>query len=137
MTGDLGGNIQLILTGASGYLNADFCSVSWDGRESHGRQVPNGIYFYRLECCGAVPIRVQPLQSGEEGGSREVAEEAEVEVKVEATGEVEVEVEERTSIRGSLRESASSAKSVDVLQSGLEHEPFRLDSRPILENDRG
>jgi len=40
------------LTGASGYLNAGFYSVNWDARDGHGKQVPHGIYCYRLDAPG-------------------------------------------------------------------------------------
>lgn len=31
--------------------------MAWDGRDSNGRPVPSGVYFYRLEGIGAVPSR--------------------------------------------------------------------------------
>ena len=37
---------------ASGFQRAGSYSVSWDSRDSRGRQVPRGVYFYRLDTPG-------------------------------------------------------------------------------------
>jgi len=37
---------------ASGRQNAGFYTVNWDAKDSHGRQVPYGVYFYRLDTPG-------------------------------------------------------------------------------------
>ena len=43
---------RTVRTLASGRQKAGFYSVSWDARDSHGRQVPYGVYFYRLDTPG-------------------------------------------------------------------------------------
>ena len=37
---------------ASGHQRAGSYSVSWDARDSYGRQVPYGVYFYRFDTPG-------------------------------------------------------------------------------------
>jgi len=41
-----------VRTLADGYRNAGEYSVSWDARDTEGKQVPYGIYFYRLDTPG-------------------------------------------------------------------------------------
>jgi hypothetical protein len=41
-----------VRTLATGHQKAGFNSVSWDARDSHGKQVPYGVYFYRLDTPG-------------------------------------------------------------------------------------
>jgi hypothetical protein len=43
---------RTVRTLASGRQKAGFYSVSWDARDSHGKQVPYGVYFYRLDTPG-------------------------------------------------------------------------------------
>ena len=43
---------RTVRTLASGFQKAGFYSVSWDSRDSRGRQVPRGVYFYRLDAPG-------------------------------------------------------------------------------------
>jgi hypothetical protein len=43
---------RTVRTLASGHQKAGNYSVSWDARDSHGRQVPYGVYFYRLDTPG-------------------------------------------------------------------------------------
>jgi hypothetical protein len=38
--------------GWSGHQNAGNYSVGWDARDSHGKSVPYGVYFYRLDTPG-------------------------------------------------------------------------------------
>jgi hypothetical protein len=43
---------RTVRTLASGHQKAGSYSVSWDARDSHGKQVPYGVYFYRLDTPG-------------------------------------------------------------------------------------
>jgi hypothetical protein len=43
---------RTVRTLASGHQRAGNYSVSWDARDSRGRQVPYGVYFYRLDTPG-------------------------------------------------------------------------------------
>ncbi len=43
---------RTVRTLASGRQKAGFYSVSWDAKDSYGRHVPYGIYFYRLDTPG-------------------------------------------------------------------------------------
>jgi hypothetical protein len=43
---------RTVRTLASGHQKAGNYSVSWDARDSHGKQVPYGVYFYRLDTPG-------------------------------------------------------------------------------------
>jgi hypothetical protein len=43
---------RTVRTLASGFQRAGSYSVSWDARDSHGKQVPYGVYFYRLDLPG-------------------------------------------------------------------------------------
>jgi hypothetical protein len=43
---------RTVRTLASGHQRAGNYSVSWDARDSHGKQVPYGVYFYRLDTPG-------------------------------------------------------------------------------------
>jgi hypothetical protein len=43
---------RTVRTLASGFQRAGSYSVSWDARDSRGKQVPYGIYFYRLDTPG-------------------------------------------------------------------------------------
>jgi hypothetical protein len=43
---------RTVRTLASGHQKAGFYSVNWDSRDSHGKQVPYGVYFYRLDTPG-------------------------------------------------------------------------------------
>jgi len=43
---------RTVRTLASGHQKAGLYSVSWDSRDSHGQQVPYGVYFYRLDTPG-------------------------------------------------------------------------------------
>ena len=43
---------QTVRTPAGGFQRAGSYSVSWDSRDSRGRQVPRGVYFYRLDAPG-------------------------------------------------------------------------------------
>jgi hypothetical protein len=56
-----GGNVSLrvydatgrtVRTLASGHQKAGSYSVTWDSRDNRGRQVPRGVYFYRLDTPG-------------------------------------------------------------------------------------
>jgi hypothetical protein len=57
----IGGNVSLrvydatgrtVRTLASGHQKAGTYSVTWDSRDNRGRQVPRGVYFYRLDTPG-------------------------------------------------------------------------------------
>jgi hypothetical protein len=39
---------QKIATLVEGVLQAGLHKVTWDGRDAHGRQLPSGVYLYRL-----------------------------------------------------------------------------------------
>ncbi len=41
----------------SGRLEAGGHSARWDGRDARGREVGNGIYFFRLEAGGQTVVR--------------------------------------------------------------------------------
>jgi len=43
---------QTVRTLASGFQRAGTYTVSWDAKDSRGRQVPYGVYFYRLDTPG-------------------------------------------------------------------------------------
>jgi flagellar hook assembly protein FlgD len=43
---------RTVRTLASGHQRAGSYSVSWDARDSRGKQVPYGVYFYRLDTPG-------------------------------------------------------------------------------------
>jgi hypothetical protein len=43
---------RTVRTLASGHQKAGNYSVSWDARDSHGKSVPYGVYFYRLDTPG-------------------------------------------------------------------------------------
>jgi hypothetical protein len=43
---------RTVRTLASGHQKAGSYSVSWDARNGHGKQVPYGVYFYRLDTPG-------------------------------------------------------------------------------------
>jgi hypothetical protein len=43
---------RTVRTLASGHQKAGSYSVSWDARDSRGKQVPYGVYFYRLDTPG-------------------------------------------------------------------------------------
>jgi hypothetical protein len=43
---------RTVRTLASGHQTAGNYSVSWDARDSHGKQVPHGVYFYHLDAPG-------------------------------------------------------------------------------------
>jgi hypothetical protein len=43
---------RTVRTFASGHQKAGNYSVNWDARDSHGKQVPYGVYFYRLDTPG-------------------------------------------------------------------------------------
>ena len=43
---------RTVRTLASGFQRAGSYSVSWDARDSRGKQVPYGVYFYRLDTPG-------------------------------------------------------------------------------------
>ncbi|MBM3332702.1 T9SS type A sorting domain-containing protein [candidate division WOR-3 bacterium] len=43
---------RAVRTLASGHQQAGNYSVSWDAKDSRGRQVPRGVYFYRLDTPG-------------------------------------------------------------------------------------
>jgi hypothetical protein len=43
---------RTVRTLASGHQNAGSYSVTWDSRDNRGRQVPRGVYFYRLDTPG-------------------------------------------------------------------------------------
>jgi hypothetical protein len=43
---------RTVRTLASGSQKAGSYTVSWDARDSHGKQVPYGVYFYRLDTPG-------------------------------------------------------------------------------------
>ncbi|MBM3332861.1 T9SS type A sorting domain-containing protein [candidate division WOR-3 bacterium] len=43
---------RTVRTLASGHQQAGNYSVSWDAKDSRGRQVPRGVYFYRLDTPG-------------------------------------------------------------------------------------
>ena len=43
---------RTVRTLASGFQRAGSYSVSWDARDSRGKQVPYGVYFYRLDAPG-------------------------------------------------------------------------------------
>jgi hypothetical protein len=43
---------RTVRTLASGFQKAGAYTVSWDARDSRGRQVPRGVYFYRLNAPG-------------------------------------------------------------------------------------
>jgi len=45
---------RTVRTLTSGFQKAGNYSVDWDARDSYGKQVPYGIYFYRLECYGTL-----------------------------------------------------------------------------------
>jgi flagellar hook assembly protein FlgD len=40
---------QLVQTLFQGQAGAGIHSVRWNGRDQQGRQVANGVYFYKLE----------------------------------------------------------------------------------------
>ena len=46
---------RTVRTLASGFQKPGNYSVNWDARDSYGKQVPYGVYFYRLECYGDSP----------------------------------------------------------------------------------
>jgi hypothetical protein len=43
---------RTVRTLASGHQKAGNYSVNWDARDSQGKQVPYGVYFYRLDAPG-------------------------------------------------------------------------------------
>ncbi len=43
---------RTVRTLASGHQRAGSYSVTWDSRDNRGRQVPRGVYFYRLDTPG-------------------------------------------------------------------------------------
>jgi hypothetical protein len=43
---------RIVRTLASGHQKAGSYSVTWDSRDNRGRQVPRGVYFYRLDTPG-------------------------------------------------------------------------------------
>jgi hypothetical protein len=43
---------RTVRTLASGFRRAGSYSVSWDAKDSRGRLVPHGVYFYRLDTPG-------------------------------------------------------------------------------------
>jgi hypothetical protein len=43
---------RTVRTLASGSQKAGSYTVNWDARDSHGKQVPYGVYFYRLDTPG-------------------------------------------------------------------------------------
>jgi flagellar hook assembly protein FlgD len=43
---------RTVRTLASGHQKAGNYSVNWDARDSYGKQVPYGVYFYRLDTPG-------------------------------------------------------------------------------------
>jgi flagellar hook assembly protein FlgD len=43
---------QLMKVLASGFQRAGNYTVNWDARDSRGKQVPYGVYFYRLDTPG-------------------------------------------------------------------------------------
>jgi hypothetical protein len=48
---------RTVRTLASGHRKAGNYSVSWDARDSRGKQVPYGVYFIRLDTPGSVSIK--------------------------------------------------------------------------------
>jgi hypothetical protein len=43
---------QLMKVPASGFQRAGNYTVNWDARDSHGKHVPCGVYFYHLDTPG-------------------------------------------------------------------------------------
>jgi len=43
---------RTVRTLANGHQQAGNYSVGWDAKDSRGRQVPRGVYFYRLDTPG-------------------------------------------------------------------------------------
>jgi hypothetical protein len=48
---------RAVRTLASGHQEAGKHAVNWDARDSHGRLVPYGVYFYRLDTPGLRPVK--------------------------------------------------------------------------------
>ncbi len=46
-----------VKTLASGHQTVGNHSVSWDARDAGGKQVPCGVYFYRLDTPGFVSMK--------------------------------------------------------------------------------
>ena len=42
-------------------LEAGENTLVWDGRDRHGRQIPSGVYFYRLEADGQAEVKRMTL----------------------------------------------------------------------------
>ncbi len=64
------GEAELTVIDARGYMIRELVSgvypagdheIQWDGRDSHGRAVPSGIYFYRLRAAGLQYTRAATL----------------------------------------------------------------------------
>ena len=64
------GNVTLSVIGVDGrtvavpvvdYLQAGKHSVVWDGRDANGAEVPEGVYFYRLQSDGCNCDRIQEM----------------------------------------------------------------------------
>lgn len=52
---------QTVATLAEGFLSPGTYSVSWDGTDAAGRQIPSGVYLYRLEGADQRSARVMTI----------------------------------------------------------------------------